>query len=51
MNAIRYPFKICPLKVKVCSKEAVTKEMMDFPSAFMAKMMMPMSKVRAPTPR
>jgi hypothetical protein len=51
MKAIRLPFKTSPLNVKVSSKEEVTNEMIDLPSAFIAKMMIPTSKVKAPIPK
>ena len=36
MKAIRFPFNIFPLKLKVCSNDEVTKEMKLSPSAFIA---------------
>ena len=51
MKAIKLPFKTAPLKVRVCSKEEVTNEIIDRPSAFIAKMMIPTSKVKAPIPK
>ncbi len=51
MKAIRLPFKTSPLNVKVCSKVEVTNEMIERPSAFIAKMMIPTSKVKAPIPK
>jgi hypothetical protein len=51
MNAIKLPFRIFPLKDKVCSNDAVTKEMNDFPSAFMANKIISTNKVNAPIPK
>jgi hypothetical protein len=51
INAIRFPFKILPLKDNVCSKDAVTKEINDFPSAFMANNISNTRSVNAPIPR
>jgi hypothetical protein len=51
MKAIRLPFKMLPLNESVCSKEDVTKEINDEPSAFMANKMIPISSVKAPIPK
>ena len=51
MKAMRLPFKTSPLNVNVCSNEEVTNEMIDRPSAFIAKMIIPTSNVKAPIPK
>ncbi len=51
MKAIKFPFTNFPLNESVCSKLAVTKETIDSPSAFMAKIMMHINNVNAPNPK
>jgi hypothetical protein len=50
MNAIKLPFKIFPLKERVCSKEAVTKEIYEDPSAFIANKITKIKAVNTPRP-
>jgi hypothetical protein len=51
MNAIKFPLRIFPLKESVCSKDEVTKEMNEEPSAFIANKIIPIKSVNAPIPR
>ena len=45
MKAIRSPLRILPSKVKVCSKEAVIKEIYALPSTFKANRMTPTANI------
>ena len=50
MKAIKFPFKIVPLNESVCSKEDVTNEIKEDPSAFIANKIIQINNVNAPIP-
>jgi hypothetical protein len=51
MKATKFPFNTFPSKLKVCSNEEVTNEMMDIPSDFRANKMTPTNTVIAAIPK
>ena len=50
INAIKFPLRISPLKLKVCSKEEVTKDIKFSPSAFIANKITAIRTVSAKKP-